>query len=64
MSAEGLATLRWGTDYLLRTMAKAKTSTAKDPQYLLVTQVWHRPRSKPLTIAIQCWRKEWEGAGT
>lgn len=39
MSGEGLATLRWGTDYLLRTIAKAKGSTAKDPQYLLATQV-------------------------
>jgi hypothetical protein len=39
MSGEGLETLRWGTDYLLRTIAKAKGSTAKDPQYLLATQV-------------------------
>ena len=39
MTAEGMTTLRWGTDYLLKTISKAKGSTAKEPVSLIVSQV-------------------------
>lgn len=46
LSAEGLDTLRLGNNYLMKTIAKAKGSTTKDPEFLLAYQVrifWRFP---------------------
>ena len=45
LSAEGLETLRLGNNYLMKTVAKAKGSTAKDPEFLLAYQVRAMPTS-------------------
>lgn len=38
---DGLDTLKWGTDYLLRTLAKTSKSGAKIPEYNIAYQVIH-----------------------
>ncbi len=40
---DGLDTLKWGTDYLLRTLAKTSKSGAKIPEYNIAYQVIPSP---------------------
>ena len=58
MSAEGLDMLRLGNNYLLKTIAKAKGSTAKDPEFLLAYQV-RVPRQVDSSVLclLSCLRK-------
>ena len=54
MTDQGMNTLKWGSDYLLRTLAKQKTQGEKYPVYLIAYQLgnytldnsmWERPES-------------------
>ena len=59
LSAEGLDVLRLGNNYLMKTIAKAKGSTTKDPEFLLAYQVrnalWRFPGEQCAIVLLHLW---------
>jgi hypothetical protein len=52
MTEDGLSTLKWGTDYLLRTFAKTTKTGQTYPEYFIAYQVRAHARNTLTSQAV------------